>query len=271
MRTSEAWSRPVRTGIEQTTFESIDEQVAAVARSFGAAEMRFPALIDRGSLSQAGYPEAFPHLLLTASRYADQPMSGHPDERHEIDPASWCLSPAVCYHAYVLKAGSRLHSPVVMTARGSCFRAEAQTAPGVRQIEFEMREIVFLGPGPWVEAMSAAAAERLATLAVDLGLEGQWTAAEDPFFLPVAAGKALMQRLLGLKQEYRLGGAEGVALMSINRHGTFFGDRFDIRDARDGAAVHTACVAVGLDRWHAHALSVVEMRGLHVEQPASAE
>jgi hypothetical protein len=80
-----------------------------------------------------------------------------------------------------------------------------------------------------------------------LGLHGTWEPAEDPFFLPAAAGKALMQRLLGVKEEYR---SEDVALASINRHGTFFGERFSIRT--DHGPVHTACLAVGLDRWSAH-------------------
>ena len=39
-----------------------------------------------------------------------------------------------------------------------------------------------------------------------------------------------------------------LALASVNRHRTFFGQRFRLRDAR-GEALHTACVAVGLDRW----------------------
>jgi hypothetical protein len=39
-----------------------------------------------------------------------------------------------------------------------------------------------------------------------------------------------------------------MALASINRHGSFFGERFKIHD-RMGKPAHTACLAVGLDRW----------------------
>ena len=58
-----------------------------------------------------------------------------------------------------------------------------------------------------------------------------------------------MQRLLGTKIEWCL--PDGLAVASINRHGAFFGDRFQIRDAR-GTPAHSACIAFGLDRWAAN-------------------
>jgi hypothetical protein len=42
--------------------------------------------------------------------------------------------------------------------------------------------------------------------------------------------------------------ADSVAIASINRHGSFFGDRFAILD-ENGQSIHTACLAVGMDRW----------------------
>jgi hypothetical protein len=61
-----------------------------------------------------------------------------------------------------------------------------------------------------------------------------------------------MQRLLEVKREYVLRGDTPLALASVNRHGAFFGERFRITTS-DGEPVHTACVAVGLDRWWRHA------------------
>jgi hypothetical protein len=66
------------------------------------------------------------------------------------------------------------------------------------------------------------------------------------------AGKALMQRLLKVKVEYQWPGPGGLALASVNRHASFFGERFGIT-MPDGQPVHTACIAVGLDRWAHHA------------------
>jgi len=122
--------------------------------------------------------------------------------------------------------------------------------PGVRQIEFEMREIVLAGPKEWVEERAEAARGRLETLARSLGLAGTWEVAEDPFFLPAARGKALLQRLAETKREYQSRDSDppGLALASVNRHGSFFGARFGIT-GRDGRPIHTACLAIGLDRW----------------------
>ncbi len=224
-------ARKPRTEVEQANFDAIDAEVEWIARELGGRGVHFPILIGRDSLERAGYTESFPHLLMSAVA-----MGGS---------TTWCLSPAVCYHVYEQLAGRTLNQPQTVTARGTCFRAESHTQPGVRQIEFEMREIVCLGPAEWVRAQLSVAVTRLTALARRLGLHGAWEPAEDPFFLPAASGKALMQRLLGVKEEYR---CRDVALASINRHGTFFGDRFAISGS-DGAPIHTACVAVGLDRW----------------------
>lgn len=237
MTAANTWSRDLRTDVQQTTFDAIDAEVEWIAHAVGARGMHYPALISRTTLERAGYRESFPHLLLSATRLGEE--------------TPWCLSPAVCYHAYGQFAGTVLPDPITLTARGLCFRGEQDTAFGIRQVEFEMREIVFLGAPQWVDGQSRIAVDRITALAKRIGLEGEWHPAEDPFFLPAGEGKAWMQRILGVKEEYRSGGAQGLALASVNRHGSFFGERFGIRHGADGELVHTACVAVGLDRWHA--------------------
>lgn len=227
-------SAPARSRDELNTLDRIDARVRDLAVSIGAREMQYPALIARAVLERAEYPQAFPHLLMSASG------------------TDWCLSPAVCYHAYAQLARQVVEAPVVITARGRCFRAERESLPGVRQIEFEMREIVLLGAPAWIDASAEMARLAIETVGGESGLSGDWEVAEDPFFLPAAAGKALMQRLLKVKLEYQWPGAGGLALASINRHGPFFGQRFDIATP-DGAPVHTMCIAVGLDRWAHHA------------------
>jgi hypothetical protein len=251
MRTDDRASREARTDVQQTTFDAVDAEIEWIARGLGARGMHYPALISRAALEQAGYTESFPHLLMTATKV-------------DRAAAQWCLSPAVCYHVYEELAGTVMSEPLTLTARGVCFRGERDTAPGVRQVEFEMREIVFIGPAEWVLAQARTAVARVTALAMQLGLDGGWHPAEDPFFLPAAAGKALMQRLLGVKDEYRSGGPEGLALASVNRHGTFFGDRFAIRHAGSETPVDTACVAIGLDRWCAALVGSKE--GAHVDR-----
>jgi hypothetical protein len=230
--------------------DRIDRKVRDLAAGMGATEFQFPVLIARDVLDRAEYPQAFPHLLLSATR-AERDADDEKFPR-SVTESGWCLSPAVCYHAYAQLSQRQLSSPMMVTARGRCFRAERETSAGVRQIEFEMREIVLLGPREWIEGAADEAPSQIASLAGPFGLDGEWVAATDPFFLPAAAGKALMQRLQQTKIEYQSPHAGGLALASINRHGTFFGTRFSITD-RYGDPVHSMCVAVGLDRWVHHA------------------
>lgn len=112
-----------------------------------------------------------------------------------------------------------------------------------------MRELILIGKPAWLEEQLARIKADLDALATDQGLEGTWCPATDPFFLPKARGKAQIQRLLGTKIELCL--PCGLAVASINRHGTFFGDRFQIT-LSSGETAHSACVALGLDRWAAH-------------------
>ena len=253
MSTRYKQSVPIRSGPECGAFDRIDAHVRDIASSFNAGEMQYPALIDRAVLVHAEYPEAFPHLLMSAShrcgRGNDTPARDDASPDHAL--TDWCLSPAVCYHTYAQLAGSTIDRLAVFTARGRCFRLESDTAAGIRQIEFEMREIVFAGSRAAVEASVEDARQMLEAVAREIGLLGHWHVAEDPFFLPQAGGKALMQRLMKTKLEYQTLDASHLALASVNRHGSFFGRRFDITSS-EGEPVHTACLAVGLDRWWRH-------------------
>jgi hypothetical protein len=230
--------------------EDLDADLRACALHQGSIEENYPVLIDAAKLTRAGYPDAFPHLLMTAAVMRDP---GAPMADTNLAPTEWCLSPAVCYHTYAGLEGRTLEPGVIITARGHCFRHEdpAALAPGRRQIEFQMREIVLVGAPAWIEEHLQKLQPEVEALAHIHGLDGAWCPASDPFFLPRARGKAQMQRLLGTKIEWCL--PDGLAIASINRHGAFFGERFSIRTA-DGATAHSACVAFGLDRWVAHAL-----------------
>ena len=249
MKTAPA-SAPARTGAALDAFEKCDAGLRAWALAEGGVEHQFSALIDAATLRRAEYPDAFPHLLMTAASAAD-PLQPLADDNLAI--AGWFLSPAVCYHAYAALAGRVIEHGIALTARGSCFRHEEanKLAAGRRQVEFQMRELVLVGRADWIDARLAVLQSGVDALAAAAGLTTTWCPANDPFFLPRARGKAQMQRLLGTKMELCL--PDGLAIASINRHGPFFGGRFHIRTADDQPA-HSACVAFGLDRW-AHALS----------------
>lgn len=240
---------PVRIGDGIARFEALDAGFVKWAREWDAEEAQFPALIDRPTLERAEYSQAFPHLLMSACACVDpaQPLARLLAPEN-LAPSNWLLSPAVCYHAYPLWEHAVLEAPRILTARGRCFRHEAEFVPSRRQIEFEMREIVLCGPADWIAERAAEARRRIDAIADVFGVDATWEVASDPFFLPTAQGKAFVQRLQETKQEFVVRNPQPLAIASINRHGTFFGERFHIGLAAGGAA-HTACIAFGLDRW----------------------
>jgi hypothetical protein len=240
---------PLRDSAAISRFEQIDREFLQLARGHDARELQFPTLISKTLLERAEYPEAFPHLLMIACACHDPAHESLfvPDN---LAPQEWYLSPAICYHAYALYHRQILADPQIVTARGRCYRREAAFEFGRRQLEFEMREIVLLGEAEWLNEKIALIRADIDRVADRYVLPVHWETAEDPFFLPTAKGKALMQRLMETKKELVWDGPEPVAIASINRHGTFFGERFVIRRP-DEAPIHTACVAFGLDRWAA--------------------
>lgn len=244
-------SSPTRHGALLAAFEQLDLQLRQWALAQGGEEHRYPVLIAAETLRHAEYPDAFPHLLM-APTVAAEPAQ--PFAEPNVRLTGWFLSPAVCYHAYAALAGQRLEQGRLLTARGCCFRHEdaAALAPGRRQVEFEMRELILVGAPEWIEDRLAIMQPEVQALAGACGLSSvAWQPANDPFFLPIARGKAHLQRLLGTKIELCL--PDGLAIASINRHRQFFGERFAIQ-LPDGGCAHTACVAFGLDRWAAHLL-----------------
>ena len=244
-------SSPIRSGATFAAFEQLDARLSAWARSCGCDEQRVPVLIAADTLRRAEYPSAFPHLLM-APVVAANPEQPFAEANTQL--TNWFLSPAVCYHAYAALAGVILAEGKSFTPRGCCFRHEDPDAlaPGRRQVEFEMREVILVGAPAWIEERLSLLKAGVDELAIACGFaEATWQPANDPFFLPRARGKAQMQRLLGTKIELCL--PDGLAIASINRHGKFFGDRFGIRLA-DESPASSACVAFGLDRWAASKL-----------------
>jgi len=211
-------------------------QFLRMATDAGAEEYRFGSAIGRDTLVRAGYFEAFPDGATS--------ITGHGDGR------GYCLSPAVCYHAYEQFAGQRFDRPITITAESPCFReADRKTSDVGRLWEFTMREVVFVGSSAWVAARRDDWMARISDFAASLGLEGSLEPATDPFFGATDRGKRLLQQVKGLKYELRLAdGRDQLAVASFNLHETFFGQRFAMT-LEDGTDVHSACAAFGLERW----------------------
>jgi seryl-tRNA synthetase len=264
----------------------IDRLVASLCAGETEDEWAVPPALPLSALERAAYFASFPHWLTLASHLSDDPAtlervaSSRTPARAAADaasPATAALQPAVCYHVYAALAGSTILTRRVVTAQGCCWRHEGdRLAPLERGWAFTMREIVCIGSE--AECVSfrdrgAALARRLANA---LDLSSSIEAAEDPFFAPTARGRALLQRVKGLKHELRLpiGDDETTAAASFNLHERFFGDAFEIRLA-NGEPAYTACVAFGLERWLLATLLRIEdgstaLDDRHVRQEAVA-
>ena len=140
-------SAPVRASDSMVLLEEFDSYVRSWALLLGCDERQFPVLIDSGVLQRAEYAAAFPHLLMAPAVARDPEAGLHEDNLALTD---WCLSPAVCYHAFAELEGAVLNTNAMLTARGHCFRneAESERCPGRRQVEFQMRELILIGDPP---------------------------------------------------------------------------------------------------------------------------
>jgi hypothetical protein len=164
--------------------------------------------------------------------------------------ASWetsqqILTPAACYHFYPRLANQDLKRDRYLTTVCNCHRREQEYFPLERQWCFNMRELVCIANPETVESFVTESQQRIDRLVQRLGLEAQWQIATDPFFDPVQDPKAVAQQIEPVKRELVL--ADGLAIASINRHRSFFGECYDIK--RAGSSAHSACVAFGLERW----------------------
>ena len=240
--------------------ESIEDAVIDIAHAEAADEWRVPPGIPLATLARAEYFRSFPHWLTAASHLAENERdlrrvaeSDNPaaEAAASLAPADAALLPAVCYHCYARLAGATIDDSAVITAQQLCWRHEGdRLAPLERGWAFAMREIVCIGAASDVRGFLARGQTRALRLAITLGLAAGIVEAEDPFFAPTARGKALLQRVKGLKRELVLpiGDGRTIAVASVNDHETFFGGAFDIRLA-SGQHASTGCVAFGIERW----------------------
>ncbi|AYF76775.1 hypothetical protein D7D52_26505 [Nocardia yunnanensis] len=209
------------------------------AREIDGQEWDLPVLLAESQLAAFDYFDNFPHLAVAAI----------PTVRVEaVERERLFIASAACYGIYAALADSELDRPVVITVNGRCCRNEREYR-GLRRLHhFTMRELVALGSAEHAIEHLVYFKPRILALAEHLGLRVRVETATDPFFDPNSS-RAVMQRLLPVKEEVLTD--DDVAIASLNSHRNFFGDRARIRHA--GEAVHTSCVAFGLERW-IHAL-----------------
>ena len=244
-------------GLLLTKAEALDGVFRCWAYDMGATEHQFPNFIAARSLAPIGYLKSFPHLATFVSAVDRNEASFREIAEHHgfadelpVTAGTWepfrqLLTPAACYHFYHRIAGTSLSSECTLTTKCQCHRREEEYHPLQRQWCFQMREIVCIGASNVVQRFTEKCRERVDELAMDLKLATDWEVATDPFFEPIADPKALAQLIEPTKTELVFGG--NLAIGSINRHRSFFGECYDIQF--NGEPAHSACVAFGIERW----------------------
>jgi seryl-tRNA synthetase len=241
-------------------YREIERAIKELALSETDDEWQVPPAIDLAALERAEYFASFPQWLTLAAHLSDdvetlKQVAVHPRPAEAAAtatvPAGAALTPAVCYHAYRALAGTTISSPTLVTAQSHCWRHEGgRHAALERGWAFTMRELVCIGTDEDVRQFLERSIKRVDELADALDLTSTLIEASDPFFAPTARGKALLQRVEGLKRELTMPIApdKQLAVSSFNLHETFFGEAFDIR-LPDGRPASTGCLAFGIERW----------------------
>lgn len=233
----------------------LDALFVGWAAELRAAEYAFPPFLRAEDLSRIDYLKSFPHL-------ATFPVTLQPDEANieqfvaglgapaevrltQTGPIADILTPAACYHVYVMMRGASLSSVKYVTTRATCYRREEFYTPLERQWGFSMREIVAVGTAESVKSFLSAMQGKAETFFQENGLPVRFETATDPFFKPAQNPKAFSQRLDPVKAEMVWDGR--LAIGSVNFHRNYFGEGFDIK--ANGEAAFSGCIAFGIERW----------------------
>jgi seryl-tRNA synthetase len=249
----------------------IDRKAAELyAERFRATPGSFPTMIEAEVLQRCGYFDSHPnavsfvgHMIedfdaIETFRQANGCAEGAlmPPTAHVHLPGL-CLNPAACFPCYPTLEGRRIaEDGAAFTWQGRVFRYESRNLAGLDRLwEFNVRELVFVGSEEHVAECRRRALPVIGELALMLDLECRIETASDPFFATVSAARTFWQRAQEVKNEIMLtvepgpdGAPRSLACGSINLHGRFFGDRFDIA-AADGDRAATGCVGLGIERW----------------------
>lgn len=238
--------------------------------NFAAEERSFPAFVPATTLARCGYFDSHPNNVTMVTHLMDdldvieafRAGEGVNGDLTTLPSSSLavprlCLNPAACLPCYpTLRDHLIREGGLALTWLGRVFRYESSNLAGLDRLwEFNVRELVLVGTEQSVVDARARSVDVVASLCQAFDLECSIQTASDPFFATVAAAKAFWQRSMEAKHEIRLtisphedGKTRTIAAGSINMHGKFFGDRFDIRTEFQDTAT-TACVGLGIERW----------------------
>lgn len=239
-------------------------------QNFPFEDRQYPALIRADLLARCGYFESHPNAVCFVGHIIEdfdaienfRVTNSNIDEtvlppKDHVHLPGMCLNPAACFPCYPSLQGQKIGDDGrVLSWNGRVFRFESRNVSGLDRLwEFGVREIVFVGTEDFVTRSRERALPLIAKLAEQFDLSCQIETAADPFFATVSAAKTFWQQAQEVKNEIMMpigvredGSERRLACGSVNLHGNFFGERFDITDG-EGSAAFTACIGLGIERW----------------------
>ena len=258
-----AYSGPVLKLARLVSDKAADLYSAALSPEDG----HFPALVDAETLHKCGYFDSHPNAVtfignmvedfdaIEDFRRANACSEGSllpPKEHIHVD--GMCLNPAACFPCYPSLKGKNVGAGECHSWLGRVFRYESRNISGLdRLYEFSVRELVFVGSDEYTRECRQKALKAVEELVGFFDLDAIVQTATDPFFATVSAAKKFWQQSQEVKNEILIpvakndGSHKELACGSINLHGNFFGQKFDIASGDEPA--HTGCVGLGIERW----------------------
>jgi seryl-tRNA synthetase len=244
-------------------FEAVADGLSALIsneREPDTEVLSFPPVMSRGQLEASGYLNSFPNLLgcvcaLHGSEVeiaaAAQRLAAGGDWTTALTPTDLVLAPAACYPVYPLAASRGPVPPdgLRFDVKCDCFRHEPSQHLARLQA-FRMREYVRVGSPETIAEFRDCWITRAQRMADALGLIYRVAPASDPFFGRNGQMMAVSQLQQSLKFELvaaMRAPEPPTACMSFNTHLDHFAAIWGLRDEA-GEAVHTGCVAFGIDR-----------------------
>lgn len=225
-------------------FEALDRAlVRFFEQRFALTPHSCTTLIQRGMLEAIDFFDKLPCI----------PMSAVPHEVAGVEVAKqdeWMLSPSTCYHTFALLAGAEESWDLrCYTARGICHRFEP-SSEAFRLASFTMREFVLVGDEQTVVSRGEAAFNESVDLVRELHGDVSVSTATDVFYGDRPEVTRRVQLARGVKREISVpwDADSDVAIGSRNLHRDLFTTSFQIGTAADGPAMHSMCIAFGIER-----------------------
>ena len=247
-------------GEAKKLFDYFDSSFAQIAKSYGAIEKVYPALLPISAYQETGYLKTSPqYSIFCSSPYEDIDLLEELNQKvtedelnNLLSKPSFGLSPSACFHTYLEYNNEELENNTVITFNQNVFRNEGRFCwdDYGRLMDYHVREIVLIGSSEFVVETRNAIIRDIKNLIEDQGILAEFSTASDPFIVPVMQKYKKMQIQEKSKYELKLycSDTKELACASFNLHGEAFTHPFNINVIGEKPTV-SGCIGFGIERW----------------------